>query len=188
MLTSNYKATSPTISENLPPVDKSKMTNEEPKQTEPQPNPQLSRLLQLKRLEHPPKDYHSNFLRDFQRRQRTELMQSSSTKLFVERFNTFLGINQFPVWRVAAAAACIVFAIGVSLTQAPANFNLGIVSPDPKSDSILRPINAPFNAPQYQFQIAPASSQSYQTLPQLHQARPLHDSQPPSTKNNYTEF
>ena len=82
---------------------------------------EISKLIGLKRYEKPEDGYFDDFLAEFQRRQRSELLQRSSRGLFVERLGTYFsdlfgsGRQQFAF---AGAAACAVVGVGIFFTGA----------------------------------------------------------------------
>lgn len=62
-------------------------------------NPDVHRLLRLKRYEHPTPDYFERFLDEFQERQRAELLRQPTWKLLWERV-----LNAFPDFHVPRLA------------------------------------------------------------------------------------
>jgi hypothetical protein len=62
-------------------------------------NPDVHRLLRLKRYEHPTPDYFERFLDQFQERQRAELLRQPTWKLLLERV-----LNAFPDFHVPRLA------------------------------------------------------------------------------------
>jgi hypothetical protein len=62
-------------------------------------NPDVHRLLRLKRYEHPTPDYFERFLDEFQERQRAELLRQPTWKLLWERV-----LNAFPDFHVPRMA------------------------------------------------------------------------------------
>ncbi len=90
----------------------------------------LQELLKLKRHEQPPEGFHDAFLRDFQQRQRSELMRRSSFELFWDRFEALLGGGTQSRYALAGGVTALVIIAGVfannlgqkdpsSLTQQP---------------------------------------------------------------------
>ena len=53
-------------------------------------NDEIARLLRLKRYEQPPPDYFENFLHEFRRRQRDELLRQPLWRICVERAQDFV--------------------------------------------------------------------------------------------------
>jgi hypothetical protein len=65
----------------------------------------IQRLLRLKRYEKPPEDFVEDFVRQFQHRQRQELLRHSARGLLWERVNTYFEGLFAPKWRWAGATA-----------------------------------------------------------------------------------
>lgn len=70
----------------------------------------VSKLLRLKRHESPPEGYFDDFLKEFHRRQRADLLKRSSFSLLMERVNTYFSDPQSQGWAFAPVAA--VFLLG----------------------------------------------------------------------------
>jgi len=51
---------------------------------------EIGRLLRLKKFEQPPPDYFENFLHEFHRRQRDELLRQPLWKIAIERAQDFM--------------------------------------------------------------------------------------------------
>lgn len=69
----------------------------------------VSKLLRLKRYEQPPPGYYDDFLREFQRRQRAELLQRPSWENLWERIASIapsFRVPQFAYGAIAAIAVC----------------------------------------------------------------------------------
>src|SRR3982750_4642884 len=89
---------------------------------------EIGRLLRLKRFEQPPPGYFENFLHEFHRRQRDELLRQPLWRICLERAHDFMfklnvpSLTSYP----AAATALLVFAAVISfkIYQAPENTNL----------------------------------------------------------------
>lgn len=76
----------------------------------------LSKLLRLKRFEQPPAGYHENFLREFQARQRAELLRRPIWRIALDRLETFRE-EYFTAHRLAyASASAAVLAVAGALT------------------------------------------------------------------------
>lgn len=73
---------------------------------------EVQKLIRLKRYEQPPSDYYENFLSDFQKRQRAELLNRSARSLFCERFATYCQSFGPEKWVVAAGAASVFLFVG----------------------------------------------------------------------------
>lgn len=88
---------------------------------------EIGKLLRLKRFEQPPPAYFDNFLHEFHRRQRDELLREPLWRLTLQRVHDFLFRLQLPSLASypVAAAAVLVCAAVVSLkvyqTPQPAN-------------------------------------------------------------------
>jgi hypothetical protein len=66
----------------------------------------IQKLIRLKRYEQPRDEYFENFLAEFQRRQRSELLQRSARSLFFERLGTYFSEFGKMQWAAAGVAAC----------------------------------------------------------------------------------
>ncbi len=71
----------------------------------------IQKLLRLKRYETPPEGYFEDFLMEFQRRQRTELMRTSVSQLIWDR-----AMGWFDSVRVPAMAYAAILVLGVGAT------------------------------------------------------------------------
>lgn len=75
---------------------------------------EIGRLLRLKRFEQPPPGYFENFLHEFHRRQRDELLRQPLWKIVVERTQDFmlrLNVARLASYPVAAAAVLVCAAV-----------------------------------------------------------------------------
>ena len=79
----------------------------------------MHRVIRLKRYEQPPQAYHEDFLREFQNRQRAELLRPSLSALLMERLTSLMSDFRVPAMAYAGAAAVAVVAGVVILRQAP---------------------------------------------------------------------
>ena len=78
-------------------------------------NPDIERLLRLKRYEQPPEGYYETFLESFKERQRSEMLCQSARGLLVERVSTwFYGVGP-RCWMVAGGATTAAMAAGFFL-------------------------------------------------------------------------
>ena len=101
---------------------------------------EIARLLRLKRYEQPPPDYFENFLHEFHRRQRDELLRQPLWRICWERAHDFLfrldvrSLASYP----AAVAAVLVCAAVISLQiyQAPQTANVALQSPSALSEAV----------------------------------------------------
>jgi len=70
----------------------------------------MHRIIRLKRYEHPPEEYFTNFLEEFHRRQRAELLNPSIGTLLLERLHAILSEIRVPAMAYAGATAVAVIA------------------------------------------------------------------------------
>src|SRR4029077_5600379 len=113
---------------------------------------EIGKLLRLKRFEQPPPAYFENFLHEFHRRQRDELLREPLWRLCLQRTHDFmfrLNMRSLASYPVAAAAVLICAAvISFRIYQAPQPVNLAQqppitlnAAPRVESDwSLARPI------------------------------------------------
>jgi hypothetical protein len=93
-------------------------------------DPDISRLLRLKRHEQPPPGYFEDFLSEFQLRQRSEVIRRPFLRIAMDRLGSILAPPPIPRMAFAAsfavAIACSVAVLEWSddETTAPAAFNL----------------------------------------------------------------
>jgi hypothetical protein len=89
---------------------------------------EIGKLLRLKKYEQPPPGYFDNFLHEFHRRQRDELLREPLWRIGLQRAQDFLfrlnvpGLTSYP----AVATAVLVCAVVISLKfyQAPETMNV----------------------------------------------------------------
>jgi len=81
----------------------------------------VQKLIRLKRFESPPEGAVDDFLDEFQRRQRSEVMTGSSLKLFFERLSTYMSSFGKQKWAFAAlgAYACVMLFFIVRPSESP---------------------------------------------------------------------
>lgn len=77
----------------------------------------MHRIIRLKRYERPPEGYFDDFLREFHRRQRAELLRPSLGALIMERINAVLSEIRVPAMAYAGAGAIAVVATVMILRQ-----------------------------------------------------------------------
>jgi len=86
-------------------------------------NNDIGKLLRLKRFEQPPPGYFENFLHEFHRRQRDELLREPLWRLGLQRAHDFmfrLNVRSLASYPVAAAAVLVCAAvISFRIYQAP---------------------------------------------------------------------
>jgi hypothetical protein len=87
---------------------------------------EFSKLIRLKRHEHPGDAYFERFLETFQERQRSELLRRSTVSIFMERVCAYVSDFGRPRF-LATAGACCLALVGVMLSQ---RFQQGIGSRD----------------------------------------------------------
>jgi hypothetical protein len=73
----------------------------------------LQKLLRMKRYEQPEPEYFAQFLSEFQRRQRTEILKQPLRKLLLERVQTFFQQLSFAGYGYAGATAAVLVAAGI---------------------------------------------------------------------------
>src|SRR6267142_6216477 len=103
---------------------------------------EIARLLRLKRYEQPPPGYFENFLHEFRRRQRDEMLRQPLWRICLERAHGLMlrldarALASYP----AAVAAVLVCAAVISLKiyQQPETARVALQSP--------RALSAPVNA------------------------------------------
>ena len=83
----------------------------------------LSQLLRLKRYEQPPEGYFDDFLREFQTRQRMELLRRPAWRIALDRIETFSS-EYFTLARLSYATAslavlCVAGALTFNMVQNP---------------------------------------------------------------------
>jgi len=87
--------------------------------------PTLSKLLRLKRHEQPPTGYFDDFLREFQRRQRAELLRRPFWRILLDRFELFRGeyltLPRLSYAMASAAVLCVAAMLTWTMIQHPGN-------------------------------------------------------------------
>ena len=94
---------------------------------------EIARLLRLKRYEQPPPGYFENFLHEFHRRQRDEMLRQPLWRICLERAHGFMlrmdvrSLASYPA-AVAAVLACAAV-ISLKIYQQPATARVALQSP-----------------------------------------------------------
>jgi len=103
---------------------------------------EIARLLRLKRYEQPPPGYFENFLHEFHRRQRDELLRQPLWRIFLERAHTFmlgLDVRSLASYPVAVTAVLVCAAvISLKIYQQPETARVALQSPP----AISTPVSA----------------------------------------------
>src|SRR5215831_4361771 len=129
---------------------------------------EIARLLRLKRYEQPPPGYFENFLHEFHRRQRDELLRQPLWRICLERAQAFmsqLDIRSLTSYPTAVAAVLVCAAvISLKVYQQPETARVAIQTPP-----IL---SAPASAEEEWSLASPVAAHIFRTQP----GRNFHDS------------
>jgi hypothetical protein len=120
----------------------------------------MHRIIRLKRYERPPEGYFDDFLKEFHRRQRAELLSPSIGELILERIHTLLSEIRVPAMAYAGATAVAVAATVVILGQP------GAAGPQPRAFSAAYsqpPVIVPSMQP-VSMKIEPQAADGFQSL------------------------
>ena len=83
----------------------------------------LSTLLRLKRFEQPPPGYYEDFLREFQHRQRMELLRRPAWRIALDRLEAFSSqyftLTRFAYASASVAVLCVAGALTFNMLQNP---------------------------------------------------------------------
>jgi hypothetical protein len=100
---------------------------------------EIARLLRLKRYEQPPPGYFENFLHEFHRRQRDELLRQPLWRICWERAQDFmfrLDVRSLASYPAAVAAVFVCAAvISLKIYQEPQASNVALQSPSALSEA-----------------------------------------------------
>src|SRR6059058_4436340 len=103
---------------------------------------EIARLLRVKRYEQPPAGYFDNFLHEFHRRQRDELLRQPLWRICLERAQNFmlqLDVRSLTSYPVAVAAVLVCAAvISLKIYQQPETARVALQSPP----AISTPVSA----------------------------------------------
>ena len=90
---------------------------------------EISALLRLKRYEQPPPEYFEDFLHEFHRRQRDELLKQPLWRICLERAHDFMlrlnvpALGSYPVAVTAALVCAAIISLKVYQTPEPASIS-----------------------------------------------------------------
>src|SRR5881296_2513167 len=122
---------------------------------------EIARLLRLKRYEQPPPAYFENFLHEFYRRQRDELLRQPLWRICLERAHNFmlqLDVRSLASYPTAVAAVLVCAAlISLKVYQQPEAARVAIQSPPT--------LSVPVNAEQEWNLASPVAAQIFRTQP-----------------------
>jgi hypothetical protein len=103
---------------------------------------EIARLFRLKRYEQPPPGYFENFLHEFHRRQRDELLRQPLWRICLERMHTFmlgLDVRSLASYPAAVTAVLVCAAvISLKIYQQPETARVALQSPP----AISTPVSA----------------------------------------------
>ena len=94
----------------------------------------IQKLLRLKRFEQPSEEYFANFLEEFQRRQRSEILRRSLWRIVCDRSSAFFSQFTIPQYAYGAASAAVLVVAGV--------LSASILSSDSASSQIAAESNS----------------------------------------------
>ena len=101
----------------------------------------IQRLLRLKRYEQPPEGFVDDFVRQFQQRQRQELLQQSARGLLWERVSTYFEGLLDPKWRWAGATAVALLTVFAVFKPTDARQDVLAKADSAKSATVQGPIS-----------------------------------------------
>ena len=102
----------------------------------------IATLLRLKRHEQPPPGYFDNFLHEFHRRQRAELLKQPLWRIALQRAHDFMfqfDVRSLTSYPVAAAAVLVCAAVlTLNVSQSPKQANVAAVSVENQTPALAR--------------------------------------------------
>jgi hypothetical protein len=123
---------------------------------------EIARLLRLKRYEQPPPGYFENFLHEFHRRQRDELLRQPLWRICMERAHDFmfrLDVRSLASYPAAVAAVLVCAAvISLKIYQQPETGRVALQSPPPA-------LSVPANVEGEWTLASPVATQIFRTQP-----------------------
>ena len=161
----------------------------------------LSKLLKVKRYERPPQGYFEQFLRDFQERQRSEMLRRSTWRLALDRLATRLGglLPGAPEWTLSqigyAGASVGVLVVAtvftINMLQYPGGRHAGQIAST--STPLMEPVTSTASYPSEdrftlntQFRLPEVSLHDHGPAPvSHHQPRYILDTRPVSYEPPY---
>ena len=138
---------------------------------------EIARLLRLKRYEQPPPAYFENFLHEFHRRQRNELLRQPLWRICLERAHSFMLRLDVPALASYPAAVTAVLVCGAIISlkiyQQPETARVGLQSPPA--------LSVPANAEGEWNLASPVATQILRTQPvrSFHESAQTHRAAPP---------
>ncbi len=137
---------------------------------------EIARLLRLKRYEQPPPGYFENFLHEFHRRQRDELLRQPLWRICLERTHTLmlrLDVRSLASYPAAVTAVLVCAAvISLKIYQQPETARVALQSPPA--------LSVPANAEELNL-ASPVATQILRTQPvrSFHESAQTHRAAPP---------
>ena len=138
---------------------------------------EIARLLRLKRYEQPPPGYFENFLHEFHRRQRNELLRQPLWRICLERAHSFMLRLDVPALASYPAAVTAVLVCGAIISlkiyQQPETARVALQSPPA--------LSVPASAEGEWNLVSPVATQILRTQPvrSFHESAQTHRAAPP---------
>lgn len=138
-------------------------------------NPDISKLLRMKRYEQPPPGYFEDFVQEFHRRQRAELLRRPTWKIVWDRISAIapgFRVPQYAYATIAALAVCASVVIMSPRSVSPTNTLAKADTGAPAISLTSRPVTIG--------DTLPVSARADGSLPPHYvlQARPVSNEQP----------